>query len=71
MNAMGFLFDERECRELDYILRKELDDMLFDLADSRIDEDIKKAIEGRYKVIFRMYSRIAQPKELVKYVRNR
>ena len=38
---LGFLFNERECRELDYVLRKELDEMLFDLNDKRIDQEIK------------------------------
>jgi len=68
---MGFLFNERECRELDYLLRKELDEMLFDLRDNRMDDEIKAAIEARYNVIFRMYARIASPKEISKYARNR
>jgi hypothetical protein len=45
---LGFLFNERECRELDYVLRKELDEMLFDLNDKRMDQEIKGAIESRY-----------------------
>ncbi len=68
---LGVLFNDRECREFNYLLRKELDEMLHDLSDSRIDGDIKLAIEARYKVIFRMYARLATPKELSKYARNR
>lgn len=68
---LGVLLNERECRELNYLLRKELDEMLLDLSDHRIDTDIKTAIELRYKVIFRMYARLATPKELSKYARNR
>lgn len=68
---LGFLFNERECRELDYLLRKELDEMLFDLNDKRMDNDIKGAIEARYNVIFRMYARVAAPKDISKYARNR
>ncbi|WP_127583941.1 hypothetical protein [Paenibacillus koleovorans] len=68
---LGFLFNQRECKELDYVLRKELDEMLFDLKDTRIDQDVKTAIESRYKVIFRMYARLASPKELSKYARGR
>lgn len=71
VSMLGFLFNERECRELDYVLRKELDEMLFDLNDKRIDADIKVAIESRYKVIFRMYARLASPREISKYARNR
>ncbi|WP_199616493.1 hypothetical protein [Paenibacillus alkalitolerans] len=68
---LGILFSDRECRELDYILRKELDEMLLDLRDSRIDADMKTAIESRYKVIFRMYARLASPKDLSRYALNR
>jgi hypothetical protein len=67
---IGLLLDERESKELDYILRKELDEMLLDLKDRRIDENIRRAIDARYKVIFRMFARLASPKELSKYARH-
>lgn len=67
---LGILFNDRECRELDYVLRKELDEMLLDLSDSRLEGEIKTAISNRYKIIFRMYARFATPKELSKYARN-
>jgi hypothetical protein len=68
---IGFLFNERECKELDYVLRKELDEMLFDLNDQRIDSNAKVAIEARYRIVFRMYTRLASSKEISKYARNR
>ncbi|RAU94490.1 hypothetical protein [Paenibacillus sp. YN15] len=68
---LGFLFNDRECKELDYVLRKELDEMLFDLNDKRMDNDIKTAIEARYTIIFRMYARLASPKDISRYARNR
>lgn len=68
---LGFLFNDRECKELDYVLRKELDEMLFDINDKRLDEEIKAAIEARYRTVFRMYARVATPKEISKYARNR
>ena len=71
LSMLGFLFNQKECRELSYILRKELDEMLFDLNDSRLDQEMKQAIEIRYKIVFRMYGRLATPKELSKYARNR
>jgi len=67
---LGMLFNDRECKEFDYVLRKELDEMLFDLGDSRLDGEIRKSIMKRYKIIFRMYARIASPKQLSKYVLN-
>jgi hypothetical protein len=68
---LGFLLNERECKEFDYLLRKELDEMLLDLKDRRIDKSLKAAIELRYKVIFRMFARLASPKELSRYAINR
>lgn len=67
---LGMLFSDRECKELDYVLRKELDEMLLDLGDSRLDGEIRKSIAKRYKVVFRMYARIATPKQLSKYALN-
>ncbi|RKN65236.1 hypothetical protein [Paenibacillus ginsengarvi] len=67
---LGFLFNQRECKELGYVLRKEMDEMLFDLKDHRLESDVRKAIELRYKVVFRMYARLASPKDLSRYARN-
>ncbi|AOZ93396.1 hypothetical protein [Paenibacillus crassostreae] len=67
---LGMLFNDRECKELDYVIRKELDEMLMDLDDKRLDQDIRQSIAKRYKVVFSMYARFAAPRELSKYVRN-
>ncbi|GIQ64355.1 hypothetical protein PACILC2_29230 [Paenibacillus cisolokensis] len=67
MVMLGILLNDKECKELDYVLRKELDEMLLDLNDSRLDRDIKQSITKRYKIIFRMYARFASPKELSRY----
>lgn len=67
---LGMLFNEKECKELDYVLRKELDEMLLDMSDNRLDKDIRHAIANRYKTVFRMYARFAPSKELSKYARR-
>ncbi|GGH39914.1 hypothetical protein [Paenibacillus segetis] len=67
---LGMLFNEKECKELDYVLRKELDEMLLDMSDHRLDQEIRQAISKRYKTVFRMYARFAPAKELSKYVRR-
>lgn len=68
---LGFLFNDRECKELDYMIRKELDEMLLDLGDKRIDGALKQAIEDRYYIVFKMFSRVGNTKELSKYARNK
>ncbi|AJY75310.1 hypothetical protein [Paenibacillus beijingensis] len=67
---LGLLFNDKECKELNYVLRKELDEMLLDLGDVRLDGEIKQAITKRYKIVFRMFARIASPKELSRYTLN-
>ncbi|AWB46097.1 hypothetical protein DCC85_19330 [Paenibacillus sp. CAA11] len=67
---LGMLLNEKECRELDYVLRKELDEMLFDLSDQRLDQEVRNAIAKRYNTVFRMYARFAPSKELSKYARR-
>ena len=68
---LGFLFNTKECHELEYLLKRELEEMLLDFSDKRIDFLVKRAMEERYLTLFRMYSRIATPNELSKYVRRR
>lgn len=64
---LGMMFTDKECRELGYMLRKELDEMLLDIGDRRLDGPVKEAISKRYKTIFRMYARMASPRELSRY----
>nr|WP_239565560.1 hypothetical protein [Brevibacillus fulvus] len=65
------MFNTKECQELEYLLKRELEEMLLDFSDKRIDYLVKRAMEDRYSVLFKMYARIAHPKELSKYVRKR
>lgn len=67
---LGMLFNEKECKELDYVLRKEMDEMLFDLSDHRLDQELRSAIAKRYNTVFRMYARFAPSKELSRYARK-
>ncbi|WCK56700.1 hypothetical protein PP175_01825 [Aneurinibacillus sp. Ricciae_BoGa-3] len=68
---MGFLFSAKECCEMEYLIRRELEELLLDLGDYRIEAMVKKAMEERYKSLFKMYSRFVSPKELAKYIRNK
>jgi hypothetical protein len=68
---LGFLFSTKEVQELEYLLKRELEEMLLDFSDKRIDYLVKRAMEERYSILFRMYARVASPNELSKYVRRR
>jgi hypothetical protein len=71
ISLLGFLFNTKEVQELEYLLKRELEEMLLDFSDKRIDQLVKRAMEERYSIMFRMYARIASPNELSKYVRRR
>lgn len=65
------LLNEKECKEMNYLLRKELDELLFDLKDRYLDQQLRKSIEARYQTIFRIFARIASNQELSRYVRTK
>ncbi|WP_232699836.1 hypothetical protein [Brevibacillus daliensis] len=68
---LGMMLSSKECLEIEYLLKREMEEMLLDFGDSRIDKLVKRAMEERYIILFRMYARFAPPQELSKYVRKR
>lgn len=68
---IGMLVSEKEQLEIEYLLRREMEELMFDLQDSRIDNKIKRSMEERYQIIFRLFQRVAPPSECVKYMRSR
>lgn len=65
---LGLLINEREKRELEYVIKRELEEILFDMEDHRIDEVIKEAMFDRYKVLFDLFCRVANEEEKMKYI---
>lgn len=68
---IGFLINEKEAKEMEYLIKREMDEILFDLKDERIDHIVKGAMEERYKILFTLYKRLAAPKECLRYMRKR
>lgn len=67
----GLLINQKELQELQYLIKRELDEILFDLRDHRINQDIKKAMDERYTVLFSLFKRVASHKECLTYMRPR
>lgn len=65
------MLHRKESLELEYLLKRELEELLLDLGDERIDSLVRRAMEERYKIIFRLYGRFVSPTELSKYVRKK
>jgi hypothetical protein len=67
---IGFLLSEKEIKEMDYLIKREMDEILFDLTDDRIDHVAKRAMEERYKILFSLFRRIAPPCDCLRYMRK-
>ncbi|WP_370221908.1 hypothetical protein [Cytobacillus sp.] len=49
---IGMLLNQKELKEMEYLIKREMDEILFDLKDDRIDHIVKRAMEERYKILF-------------------
>lgn len=67
---LGMLVNERELREIEYMIKKEMDELLFDLEDTRIDLTVKKAIYDRYHLLFQLFRRVAGEQDIKRYIPN-
>lgn len=67
---LGLLINEKEVKEIEYLIKREMDEILFDLRDERIDMLVKRAMEERYKILFTLFRRMASPNECFKYIRK-
>ncbi|CAI8736999.1 MULTISPECIES: hypothetical protein [Bacillus] len=68
---LGIMITKEEQKEIEYVLKRELDELLFDFADERIHDVVKKTMEERYKILFCLFRRVANTEECIRYVRKR
>ena len=66
--CLGFLINGEEENEIRYLIKREMDEILFDLKDERIEYIVKNAMEERYKVLFALFKRLASPSECFRYL---
>lgn len=65
---LGLLVNTVEQRELEYMLKRELEEALLDLEDPRIDNLVKDTMRERYKTVFQLLKRIASEDDCLKYM---
>nr|WP_246880129.1 hypothetical protein [Bacillus suaedae] len=65
------MLNEKEVQEVEYMLKREMEELLLDLSDPRIDGVVKSAMEDKYQIVFNIYKRFVPPKETMKYILNR
>jgi hypothetical protein len=67
---LAMLLNEIETKEMQYLLKREMDEILFDLKDERIHVMVKSEMEERYKHLFTLFKRVASPSDCIKYMRK-
>lgn len=65
---LGLLISSDEKEEITYMLKREMDEILFDMNDPRIEQIIKTTMEERYKILFALFKRIATQHECMNYM---
>ena len=64
----GLLINQEEKEEIIYLLKREMDEILFDIKNEHIDLIIKEAMADRYKTLFTLFKRIAAHQECMRYI---
>lgn len=68
---VGLLINSNEQKEISYLVKRELEELLLDLDDYRIDEIVKSAMRKRYLVLFKIFQRVATEEECFHYLPDR
>ena len=66
--VFGMIIDQQERLEIEYLLKREMDEILFDFQDERIERIVKNAMEERYKILFALFKRVAPANECMRYI---
>ncbi|HLR41398.1 MAG TPA: hypothetical protein VK091_06950 [Virgibacillus sp.] len=65
---LGLLINDMEQKEMEYVLKRELEELLMDLDDHRIEHMVKRAMRERYQILFQLFRRVADEQECMKYI---
>ena len=65
---LGLLINELEHKEIQYLIKRELEEILLDLNDPRIDNQVKMAMKERYQTLFKIFQRVANKNDCLKYM---
>lgn len=67
---LGLLINDQEQKEIEYLLKRELEEILFDLEDPRIDETIKQSMRKRYQMLYQLLCRLGNRQDCIRYMLN-
>jgi hypothetical protein len=64
------VLNHQELNEFEYVLKKEMEELRFDLNDQKIDYIVKSVLEERYEILYRLFCRFAKPADRRRYLRR-
>ena len=65
---LGLIINEKEQEEMVYVLKREMEEILFDLEEPRIDESMKVKMKKRYQTVFNLFQRVASDEKCLNYL---
>ncbi len=69
MAMLGILLNKEETKEMQYIIKRELEELLYELKDDKMDPMVKTVMEERYQILFSLFQRVAPARECFRYIR--
>ena len=64
----GLIITEAEMKELEYLVKREMEEILFDSEDPRIDDRIKEALQTRYQTLFQLLKQVGTEQDMMRYL---
>ncbi|TSB44822.1 hypothetical protein [Alkalicoccobacillus porphyridii] len=64
---LGMMLTTKEAREVEYMLKREMEEILLDLSDPRIDQVVKNVMDEKYEILYGLYKRFGTPRDQMKY----
>ncbi|KWW21614.1 hypothetical protein AS888_14045 [Peribacillus simplex] len=66
---LGLLISDKEKLELEYLLKREMDEILTDFQDERMDHIIKRAMNEKFNLLFSLLKRVSTEEECLVYMK--
>ncbi|MGV3487682.1 MAG: hypothetical protein ACO1OC_03745 [Tuberibacillus sp.] len=67
---IGALFEKKEVQELVYLLKREMEELRNELQEPDINHLVKRVMEERYQLLFKIYKRFAASDDCLRYLRQ-
>ncbi|WP_102029451.1 hypothetical protein [Salirhabdus sp. Marseille-P4669] len=64
----GFILNEAEIKEFEYLLKREMEELILDLKSREIDHIVKRAMRERYQILYKLFKRYADQADCMRYL---